>query len=128
MRYRGILTVPAGTAKADPARETVKVTSGVILEVEVFFPAGQVGLVSVAIHYHEKQILPTSPEVQWIGNDDHITVSEHFPVLDAPHVLELVGWAPDTTLDHKVYVDISIERPQVMVAGGAHYVALPDGL
>jgi hypothetical protein len=108
MRYRGALTVPAGTAAETPATEVVKLCAGTITEVEVFFPAGQAGLVSLQVWYHEGQIYPTSPDQAFIGDDSHITYYDDYPVEDAPYEVTLVGWSPDAELDHTVYVDFSV--------------------
>ncbi len=128
MRYRGTLTIPANTPQALPATSVVTLTYGRILEVFVFFPAGQAGLTKVVIQYHERQIFPTSPEQEFTGDDLPIVIPERFPIYDEPFEVKLVGWSPGSALEHTVYVDFTVEPDQKLATLYPASVALPKAV
>lgn len=127
MRYRGSLTIPAGTAEAAPATATLYLAAGVVSEVEVFFPAGQAGLTFLVIYREESQVWPTSPDANFQGDDTHITFSESYELMTEPFSVELRGWAPSATLDHTVFVEVSIHNREETPLSGYGPVALPEG-
>jgi hypothetical protein len=128
MRYRGSLTIPANTAQSSPATQIVALTYGKIREVNLLFPSGSVGLVHVQVRYHERQILPTSPEQSFVGDDILVSFPEAFPIQDEPFEVALVGWSPGAQYDHVVYADFTVEAdaPAAVVYAGS--VALPEGV
>jgi len=128
MRYRASLTIPAGTAYADPAWTILDLEYGYATEVEILFPAGQAGLTYVQVYYQSRQIFPLTPGEAFRGDDHQITFNEKFPILEVPHEVLITGWAPETTLDHTVYVDITMEVPPPVYIGGFEYVPLPEGM
>jgi hypothetical protein len=128
MRYRGSLTIPAGTAETDPATSTIEVAAGTITEVEILFPAGHAGLTYLAIWYQERQIFPTTPGQAFRGDDHVIEMPERRVIREVPLRLELRGWSPDATLDHTVYVDVTVEEMAASVTATLPVtVALPEG-
>jgi hypothetical protein len=127
MRYRDSLTIPAGTAFASPATKILRLCHGVIAEVEITFPAGSAGLVHLAIDHYEHQAFPTNPDGNFVGDDQAITMTENYPVLYAPYSVKLRGWAPSATLEHTVYVEISVAEVAEEVQRAAPSAALPEG-
>jgi hypothetical protein len=126
MRYRGSLTIPANTLQSSPATRTVALTDGRILEALILFVPGQAGITHLIVTYHERQILPSSPEADFIGSRDPILVAERFPVYDLPFEVELVGWSPGSVLEHTVYVDFTVEPDQPVMTLYPASVALPE--
>jgi hypothetical protein len=127
MRYRESLTVPAGTTKLQPAIQTMKLSYGVITLIEVLFPAGSAGLVSLAIDRYESQLYPASPDAAFIGDDQIIPINDNYPLTEQPYTVRLRGWSPDAELDHTVYVDITVERAVAVAVPAALPAALPEG-
>jgi len=127
MRYRVALSVPAGTTKDNYVSKTLLLVAGRITEIEIYFPAGQSGLVHVAIFRQEHQLWPTSPNESFIGDDTHIIIHEDYLISNEPYSLEVRGWAPNASLDHTVYVDMSIEALKMERVTTARYVRLPEG-
>lgn len=125
MRYAASLTIPAGTLASDPATEAVALCYGTIIEIEVLFPAGHSGLTHLQIWYHEHQIIPTSPGESLVGDDHLIEFPERYPVHEEPWAVMLVGWAPESTLEHTIYVGISVETAMLVEAGISIPVTLP---
>jgi hypothetical protein len=92
------------------------------------FPPGQSGLCHLKVLYHEKQIFPTSPEQDFIGDDALIQFADRFPVYDEPFEVYLVGWSPETVLSHIVYVDFSVEAEEKPVIAYSGSVTLPTNV
>lgn len=128
MRYRTSLTIEAGKTEADPNRVILPLEWGYIVEVEVMFPAGQVGLTYVQIYRQSRQIFPLTPGEAFRGDDHTISMASRFPLLEVPLHVTVVGWAPDATLDHTIFVDITMEAPPPVRVEGGVYVPLPEGM
>ncbi len=128
MRYRASLTIPAGQTWEDPAWTVLDLEYGYISEVEILFPAGHAGLTYVQIYYQSRQIFPLTPGEAFRGDDHVIQFDEEFPIMEVPHEVEIIGWAPNSTLDHTVFVDISMRSPPEVYIGGFEYVPLPEGM
>ena len=128
MRYRTSLKIGAGTAMSDPAWTVLNLEYGYITEVEVMFPAGHAGLTYVQIYHQSRLIFPLTPGQAFRGDDSTITMSSRFPILEVPHAVFVVGWAPESTLVHTVFVDVTMEAPPPVFVGGFEYVPLPEGM
>lgn len=122
------MLIHAGQTEADPDWTVLPLEYGHITEVEVMFPAGQSGLTYVQIYYQSRQIFPLTPGVAFRGDDHILTMSTRFPILEVPHQVVVYGWAPDATLDHTVFVDVTMEAPPDVFIGGFQYVPLPEGM
>lgn len=115
MWYRGSVEVGIGQAQASPATALVEVCPGVITKFYRLFPPGCMGQVHLQVYYQTRQIFPTTPGESYLGDGSEI-LGDSSVVLDEPeYVLELRGWAPDTTYGHIVYCEFYIERPTVRV-------------
>lgn len=128
MRYRTSLEITAGTIETDPIWTVLDLEYGYITEVEVMFPAGHAGLTYVQIYHQSRLIFPLTPGQAFRGDDHILTMSSRFPILEVPHSVLVVGWAPDAALDHTVFVDVTIEAPEPVFVGGFEYVPLPEGM
>jgi hypothetical protein len=128
MRYRKAITIPANTLLSAPHIEELMLARGVITEIELLFPHGQAGLVSVQIYHYEHQLYPTSPGAAFVGDGTHITIQDEYELSDDPPRLFLVGWSPGTSYDHTVYVDFTLERFRRRVSPLQITIPLPEGL
>ncbi len=128
MRYRTSLLIGIGQTEADPALTVLDLEAGYITEVEIMFPAGQSGLTYVQIYHQSRLIFPLSPGQAFRGDDLVVQFDERFPILEVPHSVTVVGWAPDATMAHTVFVGISIEAPWVPEGIEEVYVPLPEGM
>jgi hypothetical protein len=88
----------------NPEIVEVKVTHGVIHRVEIEFPAGQVGLIHVAIDHLAHQVWPSNPEGSFAGDDYVVAFDDYYPILFAPYRLKIRAWTDGTTYDHTVKV------------------------
>jgi len=127
MRYRGGLSVPAGTVALSPVSATVVCCPGIITEVEIIFPAGSGGGLYGQIVCNGRVIFPSSPDMAFRGDDTHITFSDAYALTDWPYEIELRGWAPDTELSHTFFVEVSVRPFDAEVGFGSVPVGLPEG-
>ena len=127
MRYRRALTIAAGQTQANPSLADLELCAGVITEVEILFPAGHSGLTYLQIWYLGRQIFPTSEGATFRGDDNVIQFSEQWVIQEVPHRLQLRGWAPDATLEHTLFVEISIQPFEIEAGLGSVPVGLPEG-
>lgn len=126
MRFREYITVPAGTTFNSPVTKVLKLGHGIITEIEITFPAGCNGLVNFAIDHYEHQAFPTNQSASFIGDDQTISMSDSYPVLEAPFSVKLRAWAPTATLSHNVYVEFSVQDVAVEAQRAPMTVALPE--
>ncbi len=98
------LTIPAGTAIIDAIESAIACTPGKVIEVEITFPAGCVGLVGVKVKDWEHVIWPSNPESWFIADGYTITWNEDYNLLGSPHILKVVGYNLDDTFPHTIYL------------------------
>jgi len=127
MRYRGSVTIAAGTTEASPALSELGVCAGIITEVEIHFPAGHSGLTHLQIHYLGRQIFPTSTGQTFRGDDNVIQFGEQWVIKEEPYILTMHGWAPDAELPHTIFVEVSVQPFEVELGLGSVPVGLPEG-
>ena len=108
MFYDFAVTVTAGVTKAAPLEQELKLTYGVIHQVEIEFPRGCKGYVSLALDHWEHQFLPTNPDEAFNSDGYTIVIKEHYPLTTAPYSLYARGWAPNATYPHTITVRIGI--------------------
>jgi hypothetical protein len=92
------------------------------------FPSGCSGLVHLAIDVYEHQAFPTNPDGSFIGDDQTITMYDSYPITEAPYSVKLRGWSPSATLEHTVYVEISVTEQAEEAQKAPVAVALPEGM
>lgn len=128
MRYGAFLEITAGQEQETPDTKTMPVCAGVVVDVDVMFPAGSSGLVYVQVWYHERQVFPQTGGGAFRG-DDHLFQFPDSLVLDEqPFTLELRGWAPDATLNHTVFVQVTVVPTPEDIAPMFAHVPLPEGM
>lgn len=104
MIYDVSVTVLTTNTEDDPAIEDVKLTHGVIHRVEVEFPAGQIGLIHVAINHMGHQVWPSNPAGSFASDDHVVAFDDYYPLLFAPYRFKIYAWTDGTTYDHTVKV------------------------
>lgn len=128
MAYYAALTIPAGTTQADPATAYLELAYGTIETVLILFPPGHAGLTCLQMYYNESQAFPRNLGEYYIGDDTVLSIPTRYPIHEMPWRLELVGWAPDATLDHKVHVEIALIEEALIQGAVAGPIPLPEGV
>jgi len=102
--YHFGITVPAGTTKASPVEQDIKLTHGVIKFLAVGFPGGCNQLVKVRIYHLEHQIFPSNPDepASWSGGMEG--GEEHYKLEGTMNTLTVKAYAPDSAHAHIITV------------------------
>jgi len=107
------ITISANTLATAQVEQILKLSKGVIIKVEVKFPAGCHGLVKVRLFHQESQLIPLS-RGEWItGDDEAVSFPEYFELWTTPYQLKFRGCSPGTTYAHTVTVRISVLPKQI---------------
>lgn len=111
MDYWFAVATPANTAEADAIETELKLTAGTITQVWMMHPEGCHGLAYASIWKEGHQLYPNNPEEAYHGNDVPMIWDDNHE-LETPALLRLKTWNVDETYQHKVYVRITILRPE----------------
>jgi len=106
--YDFAITIPAGRTQADPVKQELKLCYGILRRVEVAFPAGCKGYVSLIINWREHQLYPTNPDEAFNAEEYTVPIDDYFPITVPPFSLFAVGWAPSAIYNHIITVRIGI--------------------
>lgn len=102
MFYEFDLTVPAGTSRASAVTTRARLNKGHITAVEIMFPTGCAGLVSVVVERGENQVWPTNPDGVLKGDGVVVRWDDDYPIADEPTTLILRGWSPSSRFPHTI--------------------------
>lgn len=108
MIYRFAISTPANTTKLNKQKTRMKVTRGVIHQLDIVFPPGPNGLLHLQINAGQNQVWPTNPEEEFASDNDIISFREHNELMLEPYRLEAYTWNLDDTYAHTVIVRIGI--------------------
>src|SRR3990167_779674 len=107
MIYTSSITIAANTAESSASRTDIKVTNGIITQVQILFPSGCAGLVNVQLFTGGHQFVP-STHGQVIKADGVLISSPEFlEITDAPRIISIVAWNNDETYPHTIEVLIT---------------------
>ena len=104
MWYHFAITVPAGTAEADPVEQDLKLTEGVIKYLAVGFPPGCKQRVKVRIYHLEHQVLPANPDEAAAWDNGIEGGEEHYKIEGTINTLTVKACSPDAVYDHTITV------------------------
>ena len=110
MYYEVAVSVPANTPATSPVEEVLELTAGVIVGLEVQFPAGCAGLVHCKVLHWERQVWPTPPSTSLASDGHALVVPENYELSTPPHRIRIVAWNLDDTFPHTLYVRVSLLR------------------
>ena len=116
MIYTASITTTAGGSKQAATRTIIKVTKGLIWNMEVFFPPGCTGLTHVQFFDGSYQILPASPGNTLIGDGQLLRYDDLYLKEAAPFELVIVSWNEDTFYDHTIQIRIGMASARLFMA------------
>ena len=100
--YTVDLEVQKGTPEDEAEEEPVEIEKGVIVKVEVFFPAGPGGMVHTQCFYGIRQLWPRPEGATFHLDDATVTIPEHYKPPELPLKLTVKGWSPGTQHPHTI--------------------------
>lgn len=110
MFYDYAVTVPAGTSPRNPVAQELKLTAGLIIRLDIEFPAGCRGYVSAVIRRGSHQLYPTNPSGVLNAEDFTVQAWDFYPLLTEPYSVKCYAWSPDANYDHVLTVRIDLVR------------------
>lgn len=115
MNFRYGVTIPLNTLEAVPHVEVLKVSKGILHDINVVIPRGCMAMVDFRLFYHEHQIYPTNPDEGYKSEGEVIRMRDHLEILTAPYELVAKGWSPDTTYNHTILVRLGILPESLLI-------------
>lgn len=108
MIYEKRVTVPANTSPSAPVEEILKVDAGIVKLVQVEFPPGCAGLVSVRILHWDVPLWPTNDESAFTGDGPLPAFPESFRLDRTPYEFAVQAWNDDDFYDHSPVVRLAV--------------------
>jgi len=96
--------------EATKEKYVLKLASGVINGIDIYFPQGCCGLVFVHVNDGLHQIVPVNPDSQLTGSGNLIRFSEDILFDSEPYELQFYGWNVDTEYDHTIDIKIELHK------------------
>lgn len=109
MRFVKTLTVTARSTERDPSTIEARLIKGKLIHIEVAFPPGPGGYVSVVIRDGELQIAPANPEGSFSWDNFTHSFTMNYEMVDPPYALTLKGWSPDADYDHDIVFRFDVD-------------------
>lgn len=110
------LTIPFNTTKTELLIEDIKLTKGIIYQLDVYFPPGSCGLMGICITLNESQLYPNEIGEFFIGDNNIISFPDTTVIKDSPYILQLKGYNEDTIYNHSVIVRIGFESNNDLIS------------
>lgn len=111
MLFTGEITIPAGTALNSPAETSIKLTKGLIVQLDAYFPPGNFCEAYITFHRARHQIFPLNPDGYLKGNAVMLTGPVFHYIKDQPTEIIVKGYSPSAEYDHTVYFNIWMKLP-----------------
>lgn len=108
MIYRFNISTPANTAESAKQKTVLKVSRGVIHQLDIVYPPGPSGLLHLQIAKALHQLWPSNPSGSFAADQNMITFREHYELMTDPFQLEAYTWNLDDTHDHSVIIRLGI--------------------
>lgn len=102
MLYELDVRAPANTPATAPVEELVRVTKGVVTQVQVQIPGGHMGLTGAQVWRGASQVWPSNPGGYFKGDRAFLTWAEDYLIEDEPLELRALVWNTDTDNAHTV--------------------------
>lgn len=109
------ITLAAGQSLNTATTTHMKVSAGVIHEINIVFPPGCAGLVYCAIYHGGHPIFP-STEAQYIrGDNEVVDFKEFYELIGVENHLYIVAWNEDEIYSHKITVRLGVLPKYVLL-------------
>jgi len=110
MFYDFALVVPASTTSAAGYTEELQLEYGVIKNVDVFFPRGCCGLVTLGLERYTRQIIPSNNQGKLRADGENIQANYEYELYDKPFMLTARAWNLDERYSHTLQIRITMEH------------------
>ena len=103
------IQIPANTSKEDNFKTLIKLTKGLIYQIDFYFPPGSCGLAGICIFLNEVQIYPINLGEFFIGENNNISFPDTIIVGESPYDLVVLCYNEDTLFSHQIILRIGFE-------------------
>ena len=110
MLYSFSCLIPSGGTEYTQTKFSLQLASGIINNIDIYFPDGCCGLVHCHINDSLYQIVPTNADGSLTGSGNLIKFNEDISFTSEPYQLQFWGWNEDTTYDHTIDVRIELAK------------------
>jgi hypothetical protein len=100
MIYSTTITIPSSTTLVNAQVNTLKITSGLIWLVEIYYPPGCCSLARCQIYDGHYQLFPCNIGGYLAGENDTLVFEDLYFKMNPPHELTIKTWNIDDTWDH----------------------------
>lgn len=116
MIYAYDITTPKVGEEGNPKRTRLKVTKGLVYQVEIEFPPGPLGLCHVSIWDGGHQVWPSNPDFDFHGDNGMIMFPDTYLKLAEPYEFTAVTWNEDDTYEHTIHIRLGMASNEVFMA------------
>ena len=116
MIYTKTLSSVAGGSASNPRKEDMFLTSGLIYQVELYFPPGSSGLLHVAIFDGGYQAWPSEAGETFFGDNTLISFPDRYYIDSPRKAFTISHWNEDDTYAHTFQIRIGQVSAEVFIA------------
>jgi len=110
MIYSFDINTEKNTLASSPKVTTMKLTYGIIHQLDIIFPAGLSGLAGISLWRGSNQVWPTNPAEYFHTDDEILTFKESYKLYNAPFVVEAHTYNEDDTYNHSIIIRFGMLR------------------
>lgn len=110
MIYSFEITTPANTLESDKKITRLKLTEGILQQIDIVFPVGCATLAYIAFYEGGHQVFPTNPDESFHSDDDRISFKEALRIEREPYEFVARTYNLDTIYSHTIIVRLGILR------------------
>lgn len=116
MIYSATIVAPAGGSESSYVQSDMAVTTGLIYQVEVYFPPGSSGLLHCRIMDGGYQAWPSEPGESFFGDNTLISFPDRYFNRSPKKVLSIRYWNEDEAYDHQFQIRIGQVSDEMFIA------------
>lgn len=109
MHYSYEITVSSTDSVDDPLIFPVKLASGIIKTVEIYFPLGCRRTVRCSLFDRAAQVLPSNADGFYSLDGDTVRANLHYDMDAKDNILYLVAWSIGSVYDHTLTLHIEVQ-------------------
>lgn len=115
MIYNSRITTAKDIAAAAPDRTVLKLTSGLVFYIGIYFPPGPSGLVGVKLNEKDVQLYPRNRGDWFTGDNILMEFDETYYIGVEPYEWDIYTYNTDDTYEHTIAVSVGlVSKPEYM--------------
>jgi len=108
MIYSFNISTPANTLEADRVKTVLKLTAGIIHQLDILFPTGCAGLLYVALNHGLHQVWPSNDKEYFHTDGDKISFKEFYELKSDVNTLDVYTYNLDDTYPHAIIIRLGL--------------------